>query len=681
MEKNQYRVAVDIGGTFTDVFVANEGTGEIMSIKVPTSAQDQSIAFMKAIEKAQFDVEQISFLAHGCTTGTNAVIERKGAKTALVTTEGFRDVLEIQRTDRAVPYDLSWCRPVPLVRRHWRRTVKEQMDFNGRVITPLDKAQLRKVVRELVSEGIESIAVCFINSSANPVHERQASKIIGEEAPGVSISISSDVDAKYREYERSSSVCLDAYIKPIMRRYIEGLEKKVESKNIPARLYMMQTSGGMMTAEMAKHIPIFTIDSGPAGGVIAAAAIGKQCGVKDILSLDVGGTSTDVCLIHGNKPAIIASKLVEWGMPARIPTIDVKSVGAGGGSIAWIDTGGLLRVGPQSAGSDPGPVCYGWGGTEPTVSDAFLAKGILAPSLAGGDVPVNKQAAEEVIENKIAKPLGLTRGRAIQGIIDVASANVANALRAVSTWKGEDPRRTSVVAFGGAGAMIGAEVCKMLGIPQMIVPVQPGNASAMGMCMTEFRQDFSSGYGGTAAEANLEDLNSKFAALSETAMKSLLSQGISEDKISLEYKADFHYVGQVYELTIPFASYPVTKQSLDDTLQRFEQTYEEVYGHKFEAGIVEFVLLRLTAYGHTEIYEIPKLESQSKSLKNALKGKRQVLSGDEKLIDVPVYERYALPLNQEVSGPVIIDEYGSTTWVPEGSSFRINDYGHILLKI
>lgn len=681
MEKNQYRVAIDIGGTFSDLFVVNEGTGEILTIKVPTVVKDQSIGFINAIEKAQFDVEQISFLGHGCTIGTNAIIERKGAKTALVTTEGFRDVLQIQRTDRAVPYDLSWCRPVPLIPRKWRRTVKESVDFKGKVITPLDEAQLRKVVRELVSEGVESIAVCFINCSVNPVHETQAAKIIAEEAPGVSISLSSSVDAKYREYERSSTVCLDAYIKPILSRYLESFEKKLGAKNIPAKLYVMQANGGMVTAEIAESMPIVTIDSGPAGGVIAAAEIAKQCGAKDVLSLDVGGTSTDVCFVRGNKPIISGSKLVEWGMPARMPSIDVESVGAGGGSIAWIDTGGLLRVGPQSAGSDPGPVCYGWGGTEPTVSDAFLAKGILTPLLAGGDVPVNKQAAEEVIENKIAKPLGFTRERATQGIIDVASVNVANALRAVSIWKGEDPRNMSVVAFGGAGPMIGSEVCKMLAIPLMIVPVQPGNASAIGMCMSEFRQDFSSGYGGVTTELNLETLNSELAALSKTATKSLLSQGMSEDKISLEYKADFHYVGQVYELTIPFASYPVTKQSLDDTLQKFEQSYMELYGHKFEAGIMELVLLRLTAYGHTGIYEIPKAESQSKSLKNALKGKRQVLSRDEKLIDVPVYERYALPLNQEVSGPVIVDEYGSTTWVPEGSSFRVNDYGHILVKI
>ena len=681
MEKDRYRVAIDIGGTFSDLFVANEGTGEILSIKVPTVVQDQSIGFVNAIEKTAIDVEQISFLAHGCTTGTNAIIERKGAKTALLTTEGFRDVLEIQRTDRDAPYDLNWCRPVPLIPRKWRRTVKESVDFHGRIITPLDEAQFRRVIRELLSDGVESIAVCFINSYANPVHERQALKILVEEAPGLSISLSSDVDAKYREYERSNTVCLDAYIKPIMSRYIESFVKKVEARSIPARLYVMQASGGLVTAEVIKDRPIFTIDSGPAGGVIAAAQIAKQCEVKDVLSLDVGGTSSDVCLIHGNNPTISGSKLVEWGMPARIPSIDVKSVGAGGGSIAWIDTGGLLRVGPQSAGSDPGPVCYGWGGTEPTVSDAFLAKGILQPLLAGGDVPVNKQAAEEAIENKIAKPLGLTRERATQGIIDVASVSIANALRAVSTWKGEDPRRTSLVAFGGAGGMVGADVCKVLAIPLMIIPVQPGNASAMGMCMTKLRQDFSSGYGGITTELNLETLSSELNALSKTATNSLLSQGVSEDRISLEYKADFHYVGQVYELTIPFASYPVDKQSLDDTVQKFEQSYVEMYGHKFEAGVVELVLLRLTAYGHTGMYEIPKADGQSKSLQNALKGKRQVFSRDENLIDVPAYERYALPLNQEVSGPVIIDEYGSTTWVPEGSIFRVNDYGHIIVQI
>ncbi len=431
------RVGIDVGGTFTDLFAHDEASGITISAKVLTTVHNQAVGVMESIAAGDISLEGVEFLAHGTTTGTNALIERRGSTTALITTEGFRDVLEIMRTDRESGYDLGWEKPQPLVPRRLRFEVPERVRPDGAVETPLDEDAAVALARSL-PQAVEAVAVAFIHAYANPAHEQRMLEILRRERPEIAVSLSSDVNAEYREYERTSTTVIDAYIKPVMVRYLGVLLDALTRGGLGGRPLVMQGSGGMATLDRASEKPIGTLSSGPAAGTIAAAAIGAAAGCMDIVTFDVGGTSTDVSLIHGGVPFLTAQKHVEWGVPARVPMIDVESVGAGGGSIGWIDQGGALKMGPRSAGSTPGPICYGRGGTEPTLSDALLIAGILSGTLAGGRIGLDVDAARRGVEERLCGPLGLPLERVVAGMIEIAQENMANAVRSVSIWKGLD---------------------------------------------------------------------------------------------------------------------------------------------------------------------------------------------------------------------------------------------------
>lgn len=671
------RVGVDVGGTFTDLFAYDGETGDTYSVKVPTTVDDQSKGVMASIEVAGLAARDIAFVAHGTTAGLNALIERKGAHTGLITTDGFRDVLEIMRTDRASGYDLGWRKPDPFVRRRLRREVRERVLVDGTIETPLDEDDARRAIGELREAEVEAIAVCLLHSYANPEHEERLLALVEELAPGVAVSLSHAVNAEFREFERTNTVVVDAYIKPIMVRYIRRLVDELRSGGFDGRLFLMQGSGGMVTAERAFDKPIVTLSSGPAAGAIAAAKIAAAAGLGDIVTFDVGGTSTDVSLIHDGKPYMTVHKQIEWGLPARVPMIDVVSVGAGGGSIGWIDQGGALKMGPQSAGSIPGPVCYCRGGEEPTLSDALLLKGVLGSRLAGGSVELDADAAAEQARTLLAEPLGLSVDRVVNGMVEIAQANMANAVRSVSIWKGLDPRELTLVAFGGAGGLVAGPVARMLGIPTVVVPPVPGNSCAMGTLMTNFQEDTAVAYLARATEVDVDAINERMADLRQRTVAALEAQGAQADDIEILQIADIRYHGQIHELRIPLDESPLTPQGLQRAIERFEDTYEEVYSFRLHGGLPEFVSLRVTATAALPQYVLPPLKGGSEDA--APIGEREVLEGAGRKT-VCVYDRYSLAVGTTLEGPVILEEAGSTIWLASGMHGEIDDYGNVVIQ-
>jgi N-methylhydantoinase A len=668
------RVGVDVGGTFTDIFVYDEESGEVVSAKVPTTPENQAIGVMQSLESASVSLGDVSFIAHGTTSGTNALIERKGALTGLLATEGFRDVLEIMRTDRESGYDLTWEKPRPLVRRRYRREVAERVNKDGSVDLPLDEQQARAAIRELVELGVEAIAVSFLHAYANPRHEERVRELILDERPEAFVSLSSEINAEYREFERTSTTVIDAYIKPIMARYIRRLISELGAAGLARQLFLMQGSGGMITAERAVDKPIATLSSGPAAGAIAAAKVGAQAGLGDIVTFDVGGTSTDVSLIHGGRPFVTHAKQIEWGLHARVPMIDVESVGAGGGSIAWIDEGGGLKVGPQSAGANPGPICYGRGGTEPALSDALLVAGILGHDIAGGRLHLDRDLAARGLE-RLAGELGLELDRVVAGVIEIAEANMANAVRSVSIWKGLDPRDLTLVAFGGAGGMVAGNVARALDIPRVLVPVFPGNTCAMGLLMTDMQEDATVAYLARAAEIELDAINGRLGELRARVEATLSDQGVEPAAVAFRHFADMRYHGQIHELSVTLEGYPVTQATLDQAFEAFEQTYEDIYTLRLEGGAPELTSLRVTGTGQIPQYSLHEFTGGGTV---APTGSRDVLELGQ-FRRVETYSRYDLPAGTALQGPVVVEEPGSTIWVASGMSAEVDAYGNFVI--
>jgi N-methylhydantoinase A len=667
---------VDVGGTFTDLFAYDDQSGATYAAKVPTTVDNQARGVLESIAAAGLAPRQIDFLAHGTTTGLNALIERKGAVCGLLTTEGFRDVLEIMRTDRKSGYDLHWRKPKPFVPRRLRLEVPERVLADGTVEQPLDEVAARVAIRRLVDAKVESIAVSLLHAYANPAHEKRLLELVAEEAPGLRVSLSSDVNAELREFERTNTVVVDAYIKPIMVRYIERLVEGLEADGFTGQLLLMQGSGGMVTPARACEKPIVTLSSGPAAGAIAAAAIAGTAGLGDIVTFDVGGTSTDVALIHDGKPYLDLQKQIEWGLPARVPMIDVASVGAGGGSIGWIDQGGVLKMGPQSAGSTPGPVCYGKGGVEPTLSDALLVKGVLGRKIAGGALELDDDAAREQVVERLADRLGLPLERVVSGMVEIAQANMANAVRSVSIWKGLDPRDLTLVAFGGAGGMVAGPVAAMLDIPTVLVPPVPGNSCAMGTLMTDFQEDTAVAYLAKADDIDVDTVNRLIEGLREQTLSALAAQDVAADDVELSQLADVRYHGQIHELRIPLETYPVTAAAMEQALAQFEDTYEETYTIRLRSGLPEIVSLRVTARVRLAHYALPEHTGGTDEPQPT--DSREVFDGGETWT-VDVYDRYDLPAGTALEGPVILEEAGSTIWVAPGMRCEVDPHGNLII--
>ena len=692
-----YRLGVDIGGTFTDIALIDEATGQIYTGKVSSTPQDPSGGFMEAVQrllaKQQIAAQDVAYIVHGTTVATNAIIEGKVAPTGFITTEGFRDMLEIARQIRPTLYDLQFEKPRPLVPRHRCFGVPERLDAQGQVLTPLDEDALRQVANKLRDEGVESIAVCFLHAYANPAHERRAGEIIAEVFPEAVVSLSAEVAPEFREYLRASTTVINSCIRPVVARYLQRIEDRLAQAGIAAELLVMQSSGGVYTFAAARQKPVYMVESGPAAGVIAAAHLGQAQGYDQVISFDMGGTTAKAGLIQGGTPNVTKDYEVGTtaqsgvgatrgaGYPIRTPVIDLVEIGAGGGSIAWVDPGGILRVGPQSAGADPGPACYGQGGMQPTVTDANLVLGRLNPSyFLGGEIALDPTAAQRAIEQHCAQPLGMDLVEAAHGTVEIANTAMVNALRLVSVQRGYDPRDFALVAFGGAGPAHANRLAALTDIPVAIIPQSPGTASALGLLVTDLKHDYATTLIQRLDQVAPHALEQTFRELEAQGRETLGREGMAEAAMEFRRQADLRYVGQSHELTLPLTTEALGPAQLEQLLEQFHRTHDHAYGFSAPGEDVELVSVRLAAIGQIAK---PALAPLAKAAGEATaKGHRPVYFAEsEGYVDCPVYDRYALGAGAIVRGPAIIEEIDSTTVVHPQYQVRVDDVGQMVLTV
>jgi N-methylhydantoinase A len=654
---SETRLGVDVGGTFTDLVALSEG--RLVTAKVPSTPQDQSAGVMNSIETSEVEPGVVDALAHGMTVATNALLERRGARTALVTTEGFRDVIEIARQNRPSLYDLSQDRPPPLVPRELRFAVKERMGPEGE-ISALDEESLKEVVSSIKEAEVEAVAVCLLFAFMHPEHEKRVGEALREELPEVHVSLSSEVLPEFREYERFSTTTADAYLAPKLAAYLKNLAGKAEETGVPSPL-IMQSSGGVVGIDDAIADAAGCLLSGPAGGVVGAAYVGELGGFQNLLTFDMGGTSTDVATIIDGE-AQTTTETVVAGLPIKLPMVDIHTVSAGGGSIAWADAGGALRVGPHSAGAEPGPVAYGQGGEEPTVTDANLFLGYLADEATlGGEVVLQRELSEKALE-ALGKELGLDAQEAALGIVRVANAEMVRALRVISVERGLDPREFALLAFGGAGGMHACALAEELGMETVLVPRAGGVLSALGLAISDLRHDYVNPYLVGLENVDEGEFEKKFENMESSA---------AEDLEDPEYdrRADLRYRGQSFELT-------VEADSLEKLEERFHAAHEQRYGYRMDDESVELVNLRLIS---TVPVEKPELDEPAPEGEEAESGNRQA-NFDGEWQEVPVLDRERMGKGSEVSGPAIVEFKESTCVVRPGWRGAVDGVGTLVLE-
>ena len=679
-----YRLGVDVGGTFTDLALFDVETNRLEFTKTPSTPANQAIGVIrgtqKLIQRCDIPPSDITFFIHGTTVATNALLERRGVRTALVVTTGFRDVLQIGRQDRPHLYDWRVHRPEALIPPHLTFEVRERLLYTGEIVVPLEAEEVEDVVERLRVAEVEAVAVCLIHSYANPIHEQLLGKALTDALPGLTIALSSDILPEFKEYQRMSTTAINAYVAPVMGRYLRGLQRTLAEIGVPAELHVMQSNGGIMGVTTTIEKPVHTILSGPAGGVIGSVALAAQAGEPNVISVDMGGTSFDVSLTYQGQIRRTQESEME-GMVIKTPMIDIHTLGAGGGSIAWIDTGGALRVGPHSAGADPGPACYGQGGDQPTVTDANLVLGRLNPDyFVGGDIQLDVEAAQSAIRRHIAEPLGMSLEHATEGIIRVVNANMVKGIRVVSVEKGHDPREFCLVAFGGAGPVHAAELASELNIPRVLVPVAPGVTSALGLLMSDLRHDYVSTLLRPLDGLTAKDLAASYSELEKEARAQMNKEGVSGDQFSLLRMADLRYVGQGYELEVPVS--PVGEEvKVEDLTQRFHHLHQGQYGYAHQDASVELVNLRLSAIGR-----LPRPQLAAEPLDGtvdpdcALKAQRQVyLAGAYH--ETPVYDRAHLCPGDVIRGPAVIEQVDSTIIVWPNQDSCVDAYRNLIVNV
>ncbi len=680
MTKRCLRVAVDVGGTFTDVTLWDPNGPRLIAAKALTTPKDRAIGVLDgialALAAAQAQPEDVLELVHGSTTGTNALIERTGARVGLLTTEGFRDVLEIGRIMRpeAGLYDFSVDLPLPLVPRQLRLEARERLDANGRALLPLDEASVVAAAEHFASLGVEAVAVCFLFSFVNPEHELRAAQILAERLPGVLISLSCRVCPEIREYERSSTTVMNAYLTPVMATYLDSLRRRVDEFLGPVRISVIQANGGSTSIDAARKKAVTTVNSGPAGGVVAAAFYGRLHRRNRIVSVDMGGTSFDIGLVEDGACNITTEGAFQ-DLPVRIPIIDLHIIGAGGGSIAWLDSGGALNVGPRSAGADPGPACYGRGGTAATVTDANLVLGRLSPEyFNGGRIGLNVDAARRAVTT-LAHEMGLGLEEAALGIVRVVNANMVKGIAAVTILRGIDVRDFSLLSFGGAGGVHAVDLARALSMREALVPPLPGTFSAVGLLVTEGRHDYVTALGGVHADqADLVQFESHYRRMEGEALAELASQGFARDDISLLRTADLKVVGQTYELSLPLTSAgPLDAHAIAELLDAFSRLYRERYVFFFEGEPIEIVNLRVTALGRNPTVEFEHPPAAGADPSAAKKGERPVYFEHLGFVPTAVYERTRLRADNVVTGPAVVEEETSSVLIVPGTQAVVLD--------
>lgn len=674
------RVGIDTGGTFTDLVGMDEETGDLFLAKTPSSPSQPEEAVFNVLESSGANPRSIDFLILGTTIATNALLERKGARVIYLTTTGFEDVLFMQRVNRKYHYDLTWEKPAPFARRRDSIGVNERTDKDGNVIQKISGEEMRRVadiVREHLAEfdSDVAIAVNFLFSYANPTNEVKLGKFLRETFPMVPVSLSHRVTPIWREYERGTTVTADAYVKPIIARFVDNVEHGLERKELGGPFALMKSNGGNMIGTAAKDNAVQVLLSGLAGGMIAGRYFGQKVGSKNVISLDMGGTSTDVGTVTNGEIGHTTEYQVEWGMPIAAPFIDLTTIGAGGGSIAWIDKGGFLKVGPRSAGADPGPVCYGRGGTEPTVTDANLVLGRLdSKYFLGGEMVLDLQAACMRLTEFGAR-LGLACEDVANSIIEVANENMANAIRLITVERGFDPREYDLVAFGGAGPLHATGIARSVGIQRIIIPPHPGLGSAYGALLADLRVDKIWTQAFRSDRVDATQVDQEFNKLTEEAIQELRAEGFSGEPI-VHRSISMRYIGQNYEQEVPVPAGPITLDTIQTVFETFHRQHEEFYGYRIAGEIIQLVHFNVSAIG---LAPKPDLKPIFRNGASKPVNVRKVYFGERGYVDCPIYRRSDLGASTRLVGPAVIEEKDSTTLLHSGQELTVSEHGILVL--
>jgi len=674
------QVAVDIGGTFTDV-VGRDASGRLRYFKIPTTRQDESLAVFDAIGRIRdqwgVDPKYIERFVHGTTVATNAVLERRGAKVGLITTQGFKDVLEIGRQMRHRMYDVILSSETPsfLIPGSLRKEVPERIAADGSVVTALDEDALMRQVADLVAQDVDALAICFLFSFANPQHEQRAKALISAAYPDLTLAVSHEVDPAFREYERTVVTGFDAYVKPVIDRYLSRLENGLKKSGVQAPFQVMQSRGGLMASQVARSRPVRLFLSGPAAGVIGAQIAGRAAGTDDLITVDIGGTSSDIALISKGK-AMIRSEGVIDGYPVRVAMVDVNSIGAGGGSIAWIDGAGGLRVGPRSAGSEPGPVCFGRGGEQPTVTDASIVLGYLNPDyFAGGSLKLYPEKSRQAIQEKIAGPLGMTVEQAALGIHRIVNAQMAEGIRLVSIRQGLDPRKFSLMPLGGGGAVHIAPLARELGVSRVVVPRYPGVLSAAGLLAAPIEHESSLAFGKALEASEVPAIRAVLDTLDAKCAELMRNEAAKPDSSAVHYYADVCYVGQAYSIEVPLL--PDADDPCGLLFEEFLQAHARIYGYSTRTPARIVNLRAVHQAGGQDSIDTSAYESTNEP---PLRGQRSILVADhDGAVQADIYRREAMPAGFRFQGPAIVEQADTTTLVEPGWQGLVDEGGNLIL--
>ena len=678
-------VGVDIGGTFTDLVGYRDGA--LVISKTLTTPANPTLGVAKALELAQTRIQDLDEFLHGTTIAINTVLERKGDKTALLTTEGFRDVYEIARGNRPDAFDIGFQRAQPLVPRHLRFEARERLDAKGDVLTPLDEEAVRDVGRKMMDQGISAIAVCFLHSYANPAHEAAAGKILREMCPGLFVTLSHEILREFREYERTSTTVLNAYVGPRVAKYLKTLASHMDETGFDGTIHIVRSNGGSMSLAHAAVEPVSMMESGPVAGMIGAGFVARLLGIKQAIGFDMGGTTAKATLITDGVPGIEEGYYIggyATGQPMQLPVVAIVEVGMGGGSIAWRDGSGGMHVGPQSAGSDPGPVCYSNGGVEPTITDANVILGRLNPSrFLGGGMPLNLDAARHAIATRIGDPMGLSSDEAAMGVVRIADSSMALAVRAVSVRKGVDPRDAAMIAFGGAGPVHAAALCREIYIPTLVIPKLPGNFSALGMLLAPWRHDAVRTLVGILGRLDVVRVRAGFDELHSAAHQRLTADGIAPALAAFELGADLRYRGQEHTIPVPLTSVDALVNADAVVTGAFHALHDMRYGHAASGETIEVANLRLTVTVPRGGESVEQFLAQPFVPEDTRPEQRRpvIFEDAERPLDTRILWRPCLPPGFSVQGPAIIEESNSTTVLFPGDVARVTEHGHLVIAI
>jgi N-methylhydantoinase A len=680
ISKNFNVLGIDVGGTFTDLIYVDKENNIIEFAKVPTSPENQAFGVMDAIKKANLKLDHVKLIVHGTTTTTNALLERKLSKTGLITTKGFKDVIELGRRTRPNSYGMHG-KFVPIISRDLRFEISERVDAKGNVITALNEKEVKKTAEKLLKLGCESIVIHFLHSYANNQHELRALEIISDFWPNNYITMGHSLLSENREYERGVTAAINASVQPILEKYLRKLEDELSIANYKNELLVMNGNGGTISSKMVVNEAAKTVMSGPASGVIAAAHTGQSSGINNIITYDMGGTSTDVALIIGSQPSVSSDLEVEYGMPVHVPMVDVRTVGAGGGSIAKLNLAGLLEVGPESAGSIPGPICYGNGGTIPTISDANLLLGRLNISkIISDNNKVSIDDIKKIFRNKLSKDLSLDEVKTAEAVIRIANTKMAGAIRMVSISLGIDPRDFTLFAFGGAGPLHASSLAKELGIPKVLIPARPGITNALGCVVADLRQDFTKTLNMPIDKVNILELHSLFEEQEKKGIELIKKQGLKLTNISSNFSLDMQFIGQTHILRIDL---PNSNPDLDYLQKSFEKAYLNRFKVKLSEIKANIVNVNTTVQGHKSPFDISLLNNEphkSLNLNEALLENRKVYFKD-KFLNTPIYSRDKMPLEFEIKGPAIIEQMDTTTLIEPDDRVFGDNLGNMFIEV